>query len=305
MPSRVSSKCSGRRNVFTTEVIHEAAQRIWRGRLRPFLESHGHSGWESLVGPVYEKSLSLRGKFDPALGTPVGYLAVAAAHQIFRTLSEEAGGLDIPRDRPGDSVDTRRWKEAARASISLATVEVGSPDDVVAADDDEGDNCPAGAPGASDDAEELPVADGNPRTRDPGAGEEDEEEDALPASKACGEVDIEGLANLVIALRHSGDPVLAALAAALQSPQWTQEYHARGAWVRAVGMAAKSLGKPAKQVRAHFLQYVREAALKNGLRPRLLARQLTEVDEVLGMAGKRGKYADKGKKKKQKAVACS
>lgn len=287
--SSIPSRKKRKKNVFTTEVIHEAAQRIFRGRLRPFLQSKGYATWQSLVGQVYEKSLSLRDKFNPALGTPVGYLATAAAHQIFRDLSEEVGALDIPRDRPGDSVKTRRWKEAARASISLETVEVGSDDDsAVAGDDDE----PAHVPVAADQ-EEMPIASGNPRTRDPSAV--DDEDDELPPVNAD-EVDVEGLANLVIALQHSGDPVLAALAGALQSPRWTQVYHVRGAWARAVGIAAKALGKSAEHVRAHFLRFVEGVALKSHMPRKYVAEQLAEIDIILKLNGTRGPYAEREKK---------
>ena len=279
-------------------VLEEAARRVFYGRLNPLLRAHGYTEPHDLLSEVYEKALSMAGKYDPCKGSnPAAYLAAGASRDIKKRLLADGHGLHVPLSQPTDSAETRARKEAARAMISLDSLP-GSADRLVGAvtifneldpdydflgDDDE-------------DRRALP---------DP-LGEEPGDDEDVISNAAGGRFEPEGPAgkklspaaqvrltqDTIAAWRNCGHPVLERLAvdlASLIKPD---------AWSQAVHKTAKQMAMTDHEVQDTVAQYVRVLSLRSGNTQRKAKEDAALVATLLARTGTRGPYKKKPKKEK-------
>ena len=288
-------------------VLQEAARRVFYGRLNPLLRAHGYTEPSDLLTEVYEKALSMAGKYDPRKGSnPAAYLAAGASRDIKKRLLVDAHGLHVPLSQPTDSAETRARKEAARAMISLDS-SPGSTDRLVGAAcrpaetvfggldpdfdllGDEDEDCGTLPDPTEEEPDDAPDDTEDAISRAVGSRLESEEPAGKKLSPAA---QVRLTQDTIAAWRDCGHPVLERLAvdlASLAKPD---------AWKQAVHKTAKHFSMTIDEVIWKVTQHVHALSLRSGNARRRAEADAALVATLLARTGTRGPYKKKPKKEK-------
>lgn len=300
-----SARTTAKNTLLQDDVIKDAAQRIFRGRLNPLLRAHGYTEPNDLLTEVYEKALAMAGKYDPRKGNnPAAYLAAGASHDIKKRLLVDGHGLHVPLSQPTDSAETLALKAAARAMISLDS-SPGSADRLVDPGcrqaetlfggldpdydhpGDEDDDCVA----LSDTVDEEGDAEEDV-TSDAAGGQLESDGPASSAEKLSSAAQVRLTQDTIAAWRDCGHPVLERLAVDLGS------LIKPDAWKQAVHKTAKYFSMTDDEVREKVSQHVRLLSLRSGNTQRRADADAALVATLLARTGARGCYKKKPKTKK-------